>query len=81
MSNCIDCGAETSGLRCKTCHGAELRRRALADTADADRALLEMYREEQLNGSRISARLGISKTRTYQKLRRAQEREKERTTA
>ena len=78
-TRCIDCGAPTSGgLRDKKCHGAMMARMALQETAERDHQLLTMLRTEGLNGQRLAARLGISKTRARERIRTAEEREAKR---
>lgn len=76
---CIDCGRPTAGgLRCRTCHGRELARRALSATADDDQALLAMVSDEGLTGNRLAVRLGVSRVRAYGKIRLARRRERAR---
>ena len=74
---CLDCGAATlsGGTRCRTCHGALMRRRSLEETAESDRRLLAAIEEEGLNSSRLAARYGISRVRAAQKVRLARKRE------
>ena len=74
MPQCIDCGAETQGLRCRKHHGAYMRNRALATTATDDRELLGLL-AEGVTPRAIAARFGISRARTYRKIRLARGRE------
>ncbi len=77
-TRCIDCGNLTAGgLRCKTCHGALLRRQALESTAEGDRAILAMV-AEGVTGRRLAVRLGVSSTRARDKVILARSREEQR---
>lgn len=79
MTNCVDCGKETTGgVRCKPCHGAFMRRTALEETADRDRSILAMADGEKLSGDRLAARLGVSRTSAAKGLRVARVREEKR---
>jgi predicted DNA-binding protein (UPF0251 family) len=71
---CIDCGNESTGLRCKVCHGKYIAERALAETAVRDAQVLDMVDREHLSGQRLADRLGISRTRTRKLIARARQR-------
>lgn len=68
---CVDCGAPTGGLRCKKCHGRELARLALAETAVRDEQVLRLREVDGLTYERIGIRLGITKARAWQLYRQA----------
>lgn len=72
---CIDCGKETAGgKRCRRDHGAYIRARALEETTERDRELLEMIARENLNGQRLATRLGVSKVYVSHRIRLAKDR-------
>ena len=75
---CIDCGKPTAGgLRCKSCHGQLLARRALDDTAESDAMVLQTV-SEGVSGARLAARLGISRVRASRRIKSAKAREEKR---
>lgn len=73
---CVDCGAATTGTRCRVHNGAHQAIAAALALADVDRALLTMRKEEKLSADRIAVRLGVSRNRVYQRLSDARRREK-----
>lgn len=76
---CIDCGDPTSGgLRCKRDHGRFLALKALTDTAAADAELLREVRDEGLNGQRLGNRIGVTRVRGWQKIKKARTRQAKR---
>lgn len=77
--HCVDCNRPTSGIRCKTCHGAYLRLESLRATEADDQELLAMVEGEKLNGQQVATRYGVSKTRAYEKIKSAKRRRDERT--
>lgn len=79
MTQCIDCGKETSGgLRCRACHGKFIKEFHAVALMESDRALLKMRDEEHLSGARIAARIGISRDRAYKRIIDARRREETR---
>lgn len=75
MNNCLDCGRETQGVRCRIHNGAAQALEAAKLLADSDQELLHWRDEEKLSVQRISARLGVSPNRVYQRLREARRRQ------
>ena len=78
---CIDCGEPSTGLRCRDCHGIEMNRRALAETALRDASILEMVNVEHLSGQRLADRLGVSRPRASRLIKLARKREDQRVAA
>lgn len=73
MNQCVDCGAPTTGVRCRQHHSDNLRRRHLADTLQTDVMILEMVGEGASSGD-VANRLGISRSRAADKIIVAKER-------
>lgn len=72
LSNrCVDCGAPTSGLRCRTCNGKHIALTTALQFEEADRALLA----EGISGDRLAERLNVSRPRAYARLREARARQ------
>jgi predicted DNA-binding protein (UPF0251 family) len=80
LATCIDCGAEIGdgSTRCVPDRGRWLKAESLRATAEPDREILRMVDEEHLNGTRVAARLGISRVRAGQRIALARSREEER---
>ena len=74
LNNCIVCGAETSGLRCRVHNGRAQAIEAAVALAEEDRKLLAM--REEMSTDRMATRLAVSRNRIYQKLTDARRREK-----
>ena len=72
---CTDCGAPTSGVRCRADNGRHQAIQAALALEDADEALLTM-RADGLSADRIALRLNVSRNRVYQKVRAARRRER-----
>ncbi len=72
MTNyCIDCGAATSGARCRPCNGKFIALEAARDFDAEDRAILE----EGVSGERLADRLGLSRQRGYTRIKDARRRQ------
>ena len=78
MTQCINCGAEATGARCRDCNAKVIQRRALEETADRDRQVLAMVEAEGLNASRLASRLGVSRVTARKQMITARRREEER---
>jgi predicted DNA-binding protein (UPF0251 family) len=83
LATCIDCGKPIGdgSLRCIEDRGRHLKAESLVATAASDREILAMVDTEGLNGTRVAARLGISRVRARERIMLARSREAERTAA
>lgn len=75
MPTCIDCGRPSTGLRCQKDHGAYLLRQTLRETAESDRAILNLRDVDNLAYGRIATRYAVSRTRARMKVIEARRRE------
>jgi hypothetical protein len=75
MNQCIDCGKEVTGLRCRQCNGLFIQRQHAAEQAEGDTAILSMRDVEHLSYRRIADRIGVSPARAKTRLQDARRRE------
>lgn len=74
VNQCIDCGKDVTGTRCRQCNGLFIQRQHATAQAPGDEELLAM-RAEGLSYRRIADRLGISPARVKTRLEDAKRRE------
>ena len=76
MTACIDCGRPggADSVRCRRCHGEEMRLQAARALAESDCELLRL-KAVGLPNTRIAVRFGVSPVAVGQRLKRARRRQ------
>lgn len=74
INECIDCGAPTSGLRCRPCNGKAIQRHWAQEMEAHDVALLQEV-ADGLTPGRLAVRLGKSRVWAYRTLSKARRRQ------
>jgi predicted DNA-binding protein (UPF0251 family) len=59
---CLDCGKDViTGIRCRNCNGAFIKREHASRMEEDDRALMKLIEEQGLTSQRLADRMGISR--------------------
>ena len=71
MSRCIDCGAPTSGVRCRKHNGLFIALQAARELDAEDREILE----SGVSGDRLAERRHVSRSAAYRRIADAKRRQ------